>query len=81
MFSSVAQPGEVEGDEAPSSAKSIKKCNPNMQGFNFKCAGDDQIEHYNFSKCSSNLSNLADPNCLKNVQNGIQMALKWLFFF
>ena len=45
-----------------------------------KCAGADWTEQNKFFQTLPNLSNLAFSNCAENVQNIIQMALKWLFF-
>ena len=45
-----------------------------------KCAEADWTEHNKLFQTLSNLCNLAFSNCSKNIQNVIQMALKWLFF-
>ena len=45
-----------------------------------KSAGADWTEQNKFFQTLPNLSNLAFSNCFINVQNIIQMALKWLFF-
>ena len=43
--------------------------------------GADWTEQNKFLKTFPNLSNSAFSNCSKNVQNVIQMELKWLFVF
>ena len=45
-----------------------------------KCAEADWTEQTKFFQTLPNLNNLAFSNCSENVQNVIQMALKWLFF-
>ena len=45
-----------------------------------KCAKADETEQHKFFQTFPNLSNLAFSNCSENVQNVIQIALKWLFF-
>ena len=46
-----------------------------------KCVRDDWTEQNKFFQTLPSLSNLAFSNSSKNVQNVIQMALKWLFFW
>ena len=50
-------------------------------GLDSKCAEADWTAQNKFFQTLPNLSNLAFSNCSKSIQNGIQMALKWLFFF